>query len=565
MTERQERGRLIVFEGADGVGKSTLVEQLTSRLREAGVPCEHLAFPGKQPGTLGHLVYNLHHDDSRLALNNVDPTSLQVLHIAAHIDAIEGRILPALRAGTWIILDRFWWSTWVYGAAKEVPERSLKAMIRLERLHWGQTNPDVLFLVERESGKPEYGEEFQKQIVEGYRELANREQFSSRVVTLQNDSSVEDTLDSVWKVIAPIDRRLTQGRNFATDAQPGGQLTLLEDSVLKQPSVSLLSPAKPTIVYDTFWRFALERQEVFFRRLEGCSPPWTHDPILARFKFTNAYRASDRVSQYLIRHVIYEGAQSSEEVFFRTLLFKVFNKIETWELLKAAAGEIEYSSYSFDAYDKVLTQALAAGRAIYSAAYIMPSAGRIFGYSRKHRNHLKLIERMMEDELPQRISGARTMRDAFGMLRSYPTIGDFLAYQFVTDLNYSEVTDFSEMEFVVPGPGALDGISKCFTDLGGLTEADIIRVVTERQEDEFERLGLPFHDLWGRKLQLIDCQNIFCEVSKYARLKHPDFKGVGDRSRIKQVYRPTAEPIQYWYPPKWDINSLIPPLVASNV
>ena len=70
------------------------------------------------------------------------------------------------------------------------------------------------------------------------------------------------------------------------------------------------------------------------------------------------------------------------------------------------------------------------------------------------------------------------MRDAFGMLRSYPTIGDFLAYQFVTDLNYSEVTDFSEMEFVVPGPGALDGIHKCFADLGGLTEADLIRMVT---------------------------------------------------------------------------------------
>ena len=202
---------------------------------------------------------------------------------------------------------------------------------------------------------------------------------------------------------------------------------------------------------------------MFFRRLEGCSPPWTEDPILARFKFTNAYRASDRVSQYLIRHVIYDGLQSFEEIFYRTILFKVFNKIETWKLLEEAAGEIAYSSYSFDQYDNVLSQALATGRAIYSAAYIMPSAGRVFGYSRKHRNHLRLIERMMEDELPQRIAGARTMREAFGMLRSYPTIGDFLAYQFVTDLNYSEVTDFSEMEFVVPGPGAIDGIHKCFT------------------------------------------------------------------------------------------------------
>lgn len=347
-------------------------------------------------------------------------------------------------------------------------------------------------------------------------------------------------------------------------AQQGSHAFFPRDRSLKPRSFSRLSPAKPTVVYDTYWRFAAERQEVFFRRLGGSPPPWTEDPILDRFKFTNAYRASDRVSQYLIRNVIYQGSQCAEEVFFRILLFKIFNRIETWELLKAGIGKVEYSSYSFDAYDGVLSQTLAEGRPIYSAAYIMPSPSRVFGHARKHRNHLRLIEQMMEDEVPQRIAGANTMRDAFSLLRSYPSIGDFLAYQFVTDLNYSEVIDFSEMEFVVPGPGALDGVRKCFSDLGGLSEADLIRVVTECQEDEFERLGLQFRDLWGRKLQLIDCQNLFCEVSKYARRKHPEFKGVGNRSRIKQVFRPTAEPVEYWYPPKWGINSLIPPLGTSN-
>ena len=189
---------------------------------------------------------------------------------------------------------------------------------------------------------------------------------------------------------------------------------------------------------------------------------------------------------------------------------------------------------------------------------MMPSGKSSFGHTQKHRNHLLLLERMMGDEVPQRIAGAPSMEQAFKILRSYPTIGDFLAYQFVTDLNYSKLTDFSEMEFVAPGPGALDGIRKCFSDLGGLTEAEAIRAVTEIQEQEFERLGIRFRSLGGRRLQLIDCQNLFCEVSKYARVKHPDIRGVSGRKRIKQFYRASKTPIAYWYPPKWGINHLIP-------
>ena len=420
MTEQPAQGRLVVFEGFDGAGKSTLAERFTSRLRGIGVRCEHLAFPGRRPRSLGRFVYDLHHDASGLGLGEVNATSLQVLHIAAHVDSIEGEILPALGAGKWVVLDRFWWSTWVYGGAYGVPERSLEAMIELEKIHWGNVTPDVLFLVERQDDTADERVGLQEQILERYRELAEQERFHSRVVTLRNDSSVEDAIDAAWDAITPLVQQLSKGKGSPAAAQPSGQLPLLEEGSPRPQRVSGLSPAKPTTVYDTFWHFAAERQEVLFRRLEGCSPPWTHDSILAHYKFTNAYRASDRVSQYLIRNVIYEGSQSPEEVFFRTLMFKIFNRIETWELLKKSVGDIEYSSYSFDTYDSVLSRAQTAGRAIYSAAYIMPSVGRVFGYAQKHRNHLKLIERMMADEVPQRVAGARTMRAAFDLAAFLP-------------------------------------------------------------------------------------------------------------------------------------------------
>ena len=314
------------------------------------------------------------------------------------------------------------------------------------------------------------------------------------------------------------------------------------------------APLRPSPVLDTYWCFAAERQEVFFRRIRREPPPWTHDPILYEHKFTNAYRASDRVSQYLIRHVIYEGSSEPEEVFFRTLLFKLFNKIETWKLLQKSLGDLSWRTFASKKYDAVLSAAMDRGERIYSAAYIMPTGGRGSGFARKHRLHLGLLEKMLCDDLPAQIQKCPTMGAAFDLLRGYPTIGDFLAYQYITDLNYGEWVNFTEMEFVVAGPGAKDGISKCFLDTAGLSDAEVIRIMTERQESEFKRLGLQFRNLWGRRLQLIDCQNLFCEVSKYSRVSHPEFAGISGRTRIKQKFLAHKEPLQPWYPPKWGIN-----------
>jgi len=315
---------------------------------------------------------------------------------------------------------------------------------------------------------------------------------------------------------------------------------------------------KPTAVFDTYWRFAAERQKVYFRRVLKEPPPWTEDPIIKAHKFTNVYRASDRVSQYLIKHVIYAAARPPKDLLFRILLFKTFNKIETWGALEDKFGEVNTETYSFEAYDQLLSHLSATDHKIYSGAYIMASGKQAFGYHRKHRNHLKVIESIIADGMHQKIPMMTSMEQVYRGLLSYPTIGNFLAYQYSIDINYSELTSFSEMDFVVPGPGARDGIRKCFSDLGEFTEEDVIKYVTEHQETEFKRLGLEFKTLWGRPLQLIDCQSLFCEVDKYSRVAHPESVGNLGRKRIKQKFIQNSTRIIPWYPPKWGINERIP-------
>jgi hypothetical protein len=320
---------------------------------------------------------------------------------------------------------------------------------------------------------------------------------------------------------------------------------------------------RTTPAFDTYWRFAVKRQELFMRRVAGAPPPWTDDSVIGAHRFTNAYRASDRVSQYLIRNVIYQGDQTGEEVFFRTLLFKFFNRIDTWTELVARVGFPCRTTFSFDRYANALDAVLARGDKIYSAAYIMPSPS--FGSPRKHRNHLRLLEYMLQDGAPKRIGQARSLKEVFALLRGYRSLGDFLAFQFAIDLNYSSLVDFSEMDFVVAGPGARNGIRKCFSDAGGLSEEDVIRVMSERASAEFERLGLVFQTLWGRPLQLIDCQNLFCEVDKYSRVVHPELKGESGRTRIKQRFTMNPRPLPQWYPPKWRLDvPLHPPDVKRQ-
>ena len=307
-------------------------------------------------------------------------------------------------------------------------------------------------------------------------------------------------------------------------------------------------------VNDAYWRFAAQRHRIFEDRLRGILGPWSRDEILGTFKFCNAYRALDRVSQYLIREVIYgENARelSAEDTFMRIVLFRLFSKEATWEEIETVSGGLKCSSLDIGLLGDALAK-LQSRQPIYTSAFIL-AAPSGFGYAAKHRNHLALVSQMFKmGGLGSALGKASSLEEVYEALVAYPMIGPFLGYQIAIDLNYSDRLDFDENEFTVPGPGALRGIAKVFSDPGSSNSQELIMRMVERQEEEFERLDLDFGGLLGRPLKAIDCQNLFCEIDKYSREAFPELKS--NRSRIKSRFVVSGPLLPLHLPPKWGLN-----------
>ncbi|MDX6707224.1 MAG: hypothetical protein QOI48_3070 [Solirubrobacteraceae bacterium] len=309
-------------------------------------------------------------------------------------------------------------------------------------------------------------------------------------------------------------------------------------------------------IYRTYWAFAAERQRIFEARLAGAAAPWTEDPTLGSYRFCNAFRAADRVSQHLIQRAAYGDAHAdADDIFLRVVMHRLFCRPATWDLLESQLDGIDATSFDPEAYDAILRAALDNGQRIYTSAFIL-CATPAYGFARKHRNHLALLEAMLADGVPDRVARARSLEAVYCELRQWPLIGPFMGYQLAIDLNYSPIIDFSEDDFVVPGPGAERGIAKVFVNLSGMAPAEVIRWLVEQQHAVQESLGIAPPTLFGRTLHAIDCQNLLCEVDKYCRQAFSAL--ASNRSRIKQRYVVDPEPYVLFFPPEWHINDNIP-------
>jgi len=200
------QGKLFVFEGPDGVGKTTIVSALKERLVGSDTRFEFMSFPGRQEGTLGSVIYDIHHYPERFGISEMSELAKQALHIAAHIDAIETRIKPLLRAGVSVVLDRFWWSTIVYGEVGGVEPLALGQLVEAEKLIWANTLPSIAFLVDRARpiNRSDKMETWLK-LRSGYAVLAGAEGGSYRVVVLDNSTTVEDMVGRASSLIKEVE------------------------------------------------------------------------------------------------------------------------------------------------------------------------------------------------------------------------------------------------------------------------------------------------------------------------------------------------------------------------
>jgi dTMP kinase len=133
-------GKLIVFEGAEGAGKTTQIKRLAERLAQAGTPCVAVREPGGTP--VGDAIREILLDREW----HVTDATEALLFIASRAELIAREIGPSLTAGKVVLLDRFFLSTYAYQiVGRGLPEDEVRAA---NRLATGSLVPDFTALLD---------------------------------------------------------------------------------------------------------------------------------------------------------------------------------------------------------------------------------------------------------------------------------------------------------------------------------------------------------------------------------------------------------------------------------
>jgi len=276
-----------------------------------------------------------------------------------------------------------------------------------------------------------------------------------------------------------------------------------------------------------FFAFARERHNIYLKRVTGAPPPWTDDPILRRYKFTNVFREVDRTTVWFREH-IREPLWNDPRVLFATVAFRWFNKIEVGEVLH---NHFLFLNWSAEVAENRLREAFPKGPYV-NGAYIIKTPDGMD----KLKGVLWCIEKFRTVQDPLR--KGRTVREtlvehfpnwslqrAWEHLREFPYLGDFMAYEVVTDLRHTYLLENAPdiMTWANPGPGACRGY-------GRVTGEGVDRYDRGKERDRQIVIGgmqslllaggndIYWPHAWPR-WEMREVEHTLCEFDKYERAR----------------------------------------------
>lgn len=326
-------------------------------------------------------------------------------------------------------------------------------------------------------------------------------------------------------------------------------------------------------------RFIVERYRVHVRKdILGKPQPWTENPVLQRYKFTNVFREDDRVSKALIDLVSHNQELTFEEKVLNTFLLRSWNNPDTFTAFGGpwSAKDI-YKGLQLKEAVRPVYQGLVIqnpGRKWWSSAYNQGGTKYAWkfpdgeGFSRAPSEEQGKKFKDYEPDIPLRVFhigpwlkerkvvyrlvNAKNQEEAYNIIREIRGFASFLAYQVFVDLTYIEEFPFSENEFVVAGPGCKRGLDLVFTDYDGMTHEEALFFLRDNLDEYFVALQHGDQEVpkWNpeklfkhrpkgdRCVNLMSLENCFCELSKY-------IKAVNGTGRPRNTYKPTTTPWEY--------------------
>lgn len=268
----------------------------------------------------------------------------------------------------------------------------------------------------------------------------------------------------------------------------------------------------PSLLY-----FVWEREVVRIIKSRGAERPWTKDPVIEKYKFTNIRRRDDRVSRWIIDNVIVPNEQR-QDLWFILLITRLINWPPTLQhliekdILFRSAGDFNPVQFS-DAVESFK----AIGGKVYSGAYMVyptkmdPGGVKSLAIAR----HIILpaldigyeIDHVLFTDEPKIEDFVRELSGSFG-------ISTFMAGQVAADLTYCpQLGEAVDLYTYAPiGPGSSRGLNYLLNRApnAGWTTETFNRELIKIREQIIKQVGIT-------DLTLHDVQNIMCEYSKYCR------------------------------------------------